>query len=107
MSEAILKARRGIGLIRHLSQYVSRDVLDQMGKLYVRPHLDYGDILYRKYDPDLSSVITKRLEQTQYATSLAVTGSWRGTRKQSFTMNLAGNLCTRDDGTEDYAISSS
>ena len=57
VSEAISKARRGIGLIRHLSQYVSRDVLDQMYKLYVRPHLDYGDIVYHKYDPDLSSVI--------------------------------------------------
>ena len=43
--EAILKARWGIGLIRYLSQYVSRDVLDQMYKLYVRPHLDYGDIV--------------------------------------------------------------
>ena len=59
VNEAILKARRGIGLIGHLSQYVSRDVLDQMYKLYVRPHLDYGDIVYHKYDPDLSSVITK------------------------------------------------
>ena len=82
VSEAILKAGRGIGLIRHLSQYVSRDVLDQMYKLYVRPHLDYGDIVYHKYDPDLSSVITKHLEQTQYAASLAVTGAWRGTSKQ-------------------------
>ena len=82
VSEAILKARRGIGLIRNLSQYVSRDVLDQMYKLYVRPHLDYGDIIYHKYDPDLSSVITKRLEQTQYAASLAVTGAWRGTSRE-------------------------
>ena len=82
VGEAILKARRGIGLIRHLSQYVSRNVLDQMYKLYVRPHLDYGDIVYHKYDPDLSSVFTKRLEQTQYAAILAVTGAWRGTSKQ-------------------------
>ena len=67
VSEAILKARRGIGLIRHLSQYVSRDVLDQMNKLYVRPHLDYGDIVYHKYDPachQLSqSVLNKRSMQ--------------------------------------------
>ena len=27
--EAIMKARRGIGIIRYLSRYVSRDVLDQ------------------------------------------------------------------------------
>ena len=44
--EAIIKATRGIGIIRFLSNYVSRDVLDQLYKLYVRPHLDYGDIIY-------------------------------------------------------------
>ena len=43
--EAILKARRGIGLLKYLSKYVSREVLDQTYKLYVRPHLDYGDII--------------------------------------------------------------
>ena len=62
--EAILKARRGIGLIRYVSQYVSRDVLDQMYKLYVRPHLDYGDIVYHKYDLTFhqlsQSVLNKR-----------------------------------------------
>ena len=81
MSEAILKARRGIGLIRHLSKYVSRDVLDQVYKMYVCPHLDHDVIVYHKYDPDLTSVIKKRLEQTQYAASLTVTGPWRGTGK--------------------------
>ena len=50
--EAIIKARRGIRIIRFLSKYVSRDVLDQIYKLYVRPHLDYGDIIYHKYDPE-------------------------------------------------------
>ena len=44
--EAIMKARRGIGIIRYLSKFASRDVLDQVYKLYVRPHLDYGDIIY-------------------------------------------------------------
>ena len=44
VKEAILKARRGIGLVRYLSKYVSRQMLDQIYKLYVRPHLDYGDI---------------------------------------------------------------
>ena len=35
----------GIGMIRFLSKYVARDVLDQIYKLYVRLHLDYGDIV--------------------------------------------------------------
>ena len=50
IKEAIQKARHGIGTIRDLSKYVSRDVLDQIYKLYVRPYLDYGDIIYHKYD---------------------------------------------------------
>ena len=49
---AIIKARRSIGIIRSLSKYVSRDVLDQIYQLYVRPHLDYGDIIYHEYDPE-------------------------------------------------------
>ena len=43
--EAIVKAKRGIGTIRFLAKYASRDVLDQMYKLYVRSHLDYADII--------------------------------------------------------------
>ena len=47
--EAILKVRRGIGIIR------LRDVLDQ-----VRPYLDYGDIIYHKH-PDMKLDFTKSL----------------------------------------------
>ena len=49
---AIQKARRGIGMRRYLSKYVSRNIFDQIYKLYVRPHLDYGDLIYHKYDPE-------------------------------------------------------
>ena len=45
INEAIGTARRGIGMIRYLSRYVSWDVLGQVYKLYVRPHLAYGDNL--------------------------------------------------------------
>ena len=81
--EAIIKARRGIGIIRFLSKYVSRDVPDQIYKLYVRPHLDYGDIIYHEYDPEFKLDFTKKLESTQYSAAQAVTGggggAWRGT----------------------------
>ena len=53
IKEAMQKARHGSGIIRYLSKYVSRDVLDQIYKLYVRVHLDYGDIVYHKYDPEM------------------------------------------------------
>ena len=80
--QAILKARRSIGMIRYLSKYISRNVLDQIYKLYVRPHLDYGDIIYHRYDPEMLSHFTRTLEQTQYSAALAVTGAWRGTSRQ-------------------------
>ena len=57
--EVIGKANRGIGKTKFMSRYVTRDVLDQMCKLYVRPHLDYGDVLYHQYDSNFSlSLIT-------------------------------------------------
>ena len=57
--EAIIKARRGIG-IRFLFKYVTHDALDQIYKLYV----DYGDIIYHKYAPEFKLDFTKRLEST-------------------------------------------
>ena len=75
IKEAIIKARRGIGIIRFLSKYVYRDVLDQMYKLYVRPDLDYGEVIYHNQNSSLMS----KLESTQYAAALAVSGAWRGT----------------------------
>ena len=82
IKEAILKARQGIGLIRHISNYVSRDVLNQMYKLYVRPHLDYGDIVCHRHDPEMLQSFTRMIEQTQHLAALAVTGAWRGTNRQ-------------------------
>ena len=76
VKEKIVSACRGIGVIRYLSKYVSCDVLDQMYKLYVRLHLDYGDIIYHQVDPELSLDFTKKLEATQYSAALAISGAW-------------------------------
>ena len=57
-------------------------MLDEVNKLYIRPNLDYEDIIYHKYHPEISSSFTQRLEQTQYSAALAVTGAWRGTNRQ-------------------------
>ena len=75
VKEAILKAKRSIGIIRFLSRYVPRNVLDQMYKLYVRPHLDYGDVIYHEQSMSHS----RKLESTQYKAALAVSGAWKGT----------------------------
>ena len=57
--EAVLKTQRGIALLKYLSKYVSREILDQAYKLNVRPNLDYGDILYHKHDPEMHLSFTE------------------------------------------------
>ena len=63
--EKISKARKAIGLIKHLRQYLPTNVLDQIYKMRVRPHLDYCDFIYhipklikRKCDSDAESDVS-------------------------------------------------
>ena len=46
IKSAISKSRKGIGLLKYLSKYLPRHILNELYKLYVRPHLDYGDVIY-------------------------------------------------------------
>ena len=73
--EAVLKAHKGLSLLRFLSRYVSRRVIDLCYKLYVRPHLDYGDIIYHNQREELM----RSIEQVQYKADLLVSGCWQGT----------------------------
>ena len=84
-SEKVSKARKGIGIIRHLSGHVHLDTLDQLYKLFVRPHLDYCDIIYHvpvitnPFDSSISLTYSMQsIESTQYQAALAVSGAWRG-----------------------------
>ena len=48
-------------------------------KSFIRPHLDYGDILYDK--PNNENFQTK-IEQVQYRACLAITGAIKGTSRE-------------------------
>ena len=63
--ESSVKARRSIGMIKYVSKYDSRSVLDQIYELYVRPYLDYGVIIYHRYDPEMQSAFIQRLERLE------------------------------------------
>ena len=73
-----------------------------MYKLYVRPYLDYGSVVYQNQN---SSLMTK-LQSTQYATALLVRVS--GASHESNTdklfeeRNSDGNLWPLGDDTEDF-----
>ena len=66
-----------MSLLKLLSKYVDRKVLDLSYKLYIRPHLDYGDIIFHNQRTDLMNL----LEQVQYKAALIVSGCWQGTSR--------------------------
>ena len=60
--------------------------LDQIYIMYIRPHLDYCDIIYHipsrtsDFDPSHSlKYLTHSLERIQYNNGLAITRTWKGT----------------------------
>ena len=57
--DAVVKATKGISLLKYLSKHVSRKVLDLSYKLYVRPLIDYGYVIYHNQRADLMNLIEK------------------------------------------------
>ena len=63
--------------------------------MHVRPHLDYGDVIYHtpaklcefSHNEILTSSMEK-LESVQYSAALAVTGTWRGTSRANLYAEL-------------------
>ena len=55
INEKIIKAKKGIGIIKYLSKFLPIKTLGQMYKVLARPHLDYCDTIY--YMPASNSQI--------------------------------------------------
>ena len=68
-----------IGLLRKLHNFLPRAALITMYRAFIRPHLDYGDILY---DQAYNMSFHQKLESIQYNACLAITGAIRGTSKE-------------------------
>ena len=90
ISQKISIARKGIGIIKYMSSYAPKRTLDQIYKIFVRPHLDYCDIIYHLpslTNPSDSSInlnfMMQSLESAQYQAALAVLGAWKGSSKIS------------------------
>ena len=69
--EKISKGNKGIGVIKKLNT-LPRKALLTLYKSFVRPHLDYGDIIY---DQPNNESFCNKLETVQYNAALAITGS--------------------------------
>ena len=72
------KISKTIGLIRKLHNFLPRAALMTLYKACIRPHLDYGDILYEQAYMSFH----QKLESIQYNACLVITGAIRGTSKK-------------------------
>ena len=73
------KVKKTIGLLRKFQQILPRQSLITIYKSFIRPHLDYGDIVY---DRAFNESFHKNLESIQYNAAIAITGAIRGTSSE-------------------------
>ena len=46
-------------MYRNHSLFIQICITNKISKFYVPPHLDYGDSIYHKYDPDFKPITTE------------------------------------------------
>ena len=78
LNEKISKAMKGISLIKRLYYYLPRKSLLTIYRSYIRPHLDYCDVIY---DQPHNASFCSKIESVQYNAALAITGAIKGTSR--------------------------
>ena len=73
------KVNKTIGLLRKLQDTLPRTLLITIFKSFVRPHLDFGDIIY---DRAYNTSFHQNIESIQYNAALAITGAVRRTSRE-------------------------
>ena len=68
------KISKAIGLLRKLQNILPRPALLTIFKCFIRPHLDYGDIIY---DQAYKLFFHQKLESIQYSSALTLTRAIR------------------------------
>ena len=77
--------------LKFLSIYVDRNVFGLSYKMYVRPHLDYGDVIVHNQRMDLMDLV----ERVQYKAALIVSGCWQGTSREKLYDGLGWESLSR------------
>ena len=78
LDEKINKCNKLIGMMKKLYTSVSRQTLLTIYKSFVRPIVDYGDIIY---DKSHKGSFIKKIERVQYNAYLVVTSAFKGTSR--------------------------
>ena len=80
------KANKKLGLFRKLQLVLARSSLFIIYKLFVRPHLDNGDIIYNQ---GYNTTFHQKMEAVQYNAGLAITGAIKASSKEKLYLELS------------------
>ena len=93
LNNVLSKVNKVIGLLRELRTFLPRQSLATVSKAFIRPHLDYGDIIYHQ---TYNEFIHQKMESIQYNAAVAITGVIRGTSREKLYQELGlESLCKR------------
>ena len=81
----ITKCNKIIGLMKKLSLILSRKSLLTIYKSFIRPNLDYADIIYGK---PLNESLKRKTEMIQYNTLLIITDAFTGNSRDKIYQEL-------------------
>ena len=76
IDSAISKVNKSISIIKNLRHNLPRKSLVTIYKAFLRPLIDYGDIIY---DQPQNESFCEKIESVQYKTTLGITGAIHGT----------------------------
>ena len=85
LKSVLKKISKTVGLLRKFQGILPRTSLITIYKLFARPHLDYGDIIY---DQTFNESFHQRIESIQYNAAIAITGAIRGTSSEKLYQEL-------------------
>ena len=74
-----------IVLLRKLQTLLPRAPLITIYKLFIRPHLDYADMIYNQ---TFNMSFQQKMETIQYNIALTITGTIRGSSREKFYQEL-------------------
>ena len=85
IDEKIKNCNRIIGIMKRLSLSLPRKSLLTIYKSFIRPHLDYADIIY---DNPKNEYLKNKLESIQYNAAFAIPGVIKGTSQERLYQEL-------------------
>ena len=85
LKSMLKKISKTVGLLRKFQGILPRTSLITIYKLFARPHLDYGGIIY---DQTFNESFHQLIESIQYNAAIAITGAIRGTSSEKLYQEL-------------------